>query len=88
MSIDHSAPHASYAAMETNAAGTRFTFKPSGSQFSGTGGTYMRSCLGCSLHRPATSGQFRKIAGRTQFICSDACAGKLGLKPKATAAAH
>lgn len=86
MSIDPSAPPVSYAAIETNAAGTRFTFKPLGSQFAGTGGAYLRSCLGCSLHKPARGGQFRKIAGRTQFICSDSCAGKLGLKPKAPAA--
>ena len=66
--------------------GTRFTSKPTGSQFSGTAGTYLRSCLVCSQHKPVTGGQFRKIAGRSQFVCNDECAVRLGFKPKAAAA--
>lgn len=36
----------------------RFVSKPTGSQF----------CPVCSEHKPVTGGQFRRIAGRSQFI--------------------
>jgi len=86
MSTLDSTPYASYAEHQTNADGTRFVSKPTGSQFAGTGGTYLRSCLVCSEHKPVTGGQFRRIAGRSQFVCNDACAVRIGFKPKAAAA--
>ena len=45
MSTLLSTPYASYAEHLTNADGTRFVSKPAGSQFAGTGGTYLRSRL-------------------------------------------
>lgn len=48
MSTLVSTPYTSYAEHQTNADGTRFISKPTGSQYAGTGGTYLRSCLVCS----------------------------------------
>ena len=65
----------------TNQNGTRYAFKGSGSQF-GTGGQYTRSCLGCSKHKPTSTGIFRKVAGKTHFLCGEeSCMKSLGLRP-------
>lgn len=64
----------------TTPDGSRYAFKANGSQF-GSAGVYMRSCLACGNHRPANSGVYRKICGKSQFICSEDCCKKLGLKP-------
>lgn len=79
------AQHHGYMEHEVDPTGTRFTFKPSGSEYAGMGGTYLRSCFGCGRHKAASKGFFRTLAGKPQFLCSDACETGLGLKPRSPA---
>ena len=54
------------------ADGLRYQAKRGGSPFVGMGraGDSM-SCFKCGMHRPRAGGVFKRLLGKSQFVCAD-----------------
>ena len=61
-------------ALETKIAadGLRYKSKVGGSPFGGQAGFVgAMSCLKCGLHKPKSQGSFKRLLGKSHFICGD-----------------
>lgn len=57
---------------KVDATGLRYKAKAGGSPFgaSGAAGGSM-SCYKCGLHKPRALGSFRRVVGKSMFVCAD-----------------
>ena len=51
--------------------GLRYRSRASGSPFAQSSGNASMSCAKCGLHKPRSLGSFRKLAGKSMFVCGD-----------------
>jgi len=68
-----------------SADGLRYRSRASGSPFAQSSGNASMSCAKCGLHKPRSLGSFKKLAGKSMFVCGDCSPLKTTPSPAAPA---
>lgn len=64
-----------------SADGLRYRSRASGSPFAQSSGNASMSCAKCGLHKPRSLGSFKKLAGKSMFVCGDCVPPKPAVAP-------
>jgi hypothetical protein len=64
-----------------SADGLRYRSRASGSPFAQSSGNASMSCAKCGLHKPRSLGSFKKLAGKSMFVCGDCSPPKPAVAP-------